>query len=115
MIITLIILNVNQNLIDLTDSEPRVFSILTNETEIIAFQYGDPTIKHKREILAKNVKDRSPREKGEVKDYVLENGIVYKERNEKLLYVAPQSMRKGLLIRFHDQNGHRKNKRSYIT
>ena len=45
-------------------------------------------------------------QRNEVRDFKLKNGILYKCWNDKLLYVVPNTMRKSLLVRFHDGNGH---------
>ncbi|CAB0037714.1 unnamed protein product [Trichogramma brassicae] len=91
---------------DDTGGELNVFTIFRESDEIIAFQYKDEEIAARRDILAKPRNERSRIEKEMVKDLVVTDGILYKNHNEKLCYVVPRSMRKSLVVRFHDYNGH---------
>lgn len=88
----------------------KIFSIATREDEILVFQKSDPSIKIKIDILNKNEKDRSKTEKDIIKNYVLREGLLYKQemRDDGLreLYVVPAAMRKMLLIRYHDLGSH---------
>ena len=91
------------------DSEV-VFVIATREEEIILYQSGDEKLNRKIEILNKPEKDRTKYEKGEIKDYVLENGLLCKSVKEgnrvRKLFVVPDKLRKALVIRYHDLKNH---------
>lgn len=45
-------------------------------------------------------------EKAIVNHYVLEDGLLYRKHHEKLLFVMPKSMWKGLTVTAHDLSGH---------
>ena len=88
-----------------------VFTIVTREDEILAFQRSDSNILQKIKILQKPENERNNFEKGHVNDYILREGLLYKKKcvreNEiRELYVVPQAMRKALVIRYHDLGSH---------
>lgn len=85
-----------------------VFNVLVHEDEILMHQCSDDKLKRKIQILGKPVQVRSRREKGEVLDYVLRNGLLYKidGENRKELYVVPCSMRKAVVLKNHDFCSH---------
>jgi len=62
-------------------------------------------------ILNQEGFDRTPIEAEGVKDYQLHHGILYKkvtldDNETRLLWVVPESMRKSIVVRFHDLAGH---------
>lgn len=40
------------------------------------------------------------------RDYVLKDGILYREYNNKFLFIMPKSIRKSLVVVAHDLSGH---------
>lgn len=85
-----------------------VYNILTREEEIILFQYTDPELKRKIELLRKKG-DISASEKSENKDYILKQALFIKLCARTIvskLYVVPKRMRKTLVIKYHDMNAH---------
>ncbi|KAL7296474.1 hypothetical protein TKK_0010479 [Trichogramma kaykai] len=91
---------------DDTGVELGVFTIIRESDEILTFQYKDEEIAARRDILTKPRNERSRMEKEMVKVLVITDGILYKNHNEKLCYFVPRSMRKSLVVRFHDYGGH---------
>lgn len=83
-----------------------IFSITDEVSEILLYQHSDEELRRKAEILKKAEKERTKYENGEVQDYELDQGILYKKRGEKLLFVIPKPMRKGLVVRYHDLQSH---------
>ncbi|KAJ8915909.1 hypothetical protein NQ315_015524 [Exocentrus adspersus] len=81
---------------DNQEDTTSVFSITTTEDEILLYQTVDQDLQRKINILKKNKEERTLYEKGEVKDYVLREGILYKQDQGRLLYVIPKPMRKSL-------------------
>ena len=61
--------------------------------EIVAFQFQDEDILSKKNILDKPKNERSKRERDQVKDNVLKDGILYKCVNDNLLYFVPKTLR----------------------
>jgi len=68
------------------------------------YQYLDDDIRQKKDILLKPESERTRYERGCVNDFELVNGILYKRRNDRLLYVIPKM--KSIAIRFHDLKSH---------
>lgn len=87
-------------------SSVNILSVNTDEDVVLLYQSIDESIKVKKEISAKEETARTRYEKGCVDNYEMRNGILYKQRDGKLLYVVPKSMRKSLVIRFHDMKSH---------
>ncbi|GJQ76261.1 hypothetical protein Trydic_g1995 [Trypoxylus dichotomus] len=88
-----------------------VYSIITSEEEIALFHYSDDVIQRKITILKKDKSDRTASEMNDVRDYKLKDGLLYKTVKldadiEVDLCVAPQSMRKTLVIKYHDLRSH---------
>ena len=83
-----------------------VFNVISEDDEILSYQYLDEELSKKKEILAKQDNKRTAREKGEVENYVCKNNILFKKLGKRELYVVPKTMRKSLVVRFHDLNGH---------
>lgn len=90
-----------------------VFNIIEESEEVLAFQFNDEELKQKQSILKKPARERTRIEKDLVKDFQLVNGILYKKSNENLCYVVPKGMRKSLVVRYHDLNGHQGVERTF--
>lgn len=86
------------------------FTISTREEEILLYQSSDAKLKQKIEILKKPVRSRTRFESNEVKGFCLDNGLLCKEVENKgeksRLFVVLSSMRKALVIRYHDLKNH---------
>lgn len=83
-----------------------IFNISIKEEEILMYQRHDENLARKIDILEKAERNRTKREKGEIVDFVLKDGILYKIINQKELYVVPRAMRKALVIKNHDLTSH---------
>lgn len=83
--------------------ELGIFTLVNEFDEIVMQQTADADIKRKHDLL---IKDPHGKIKSEVQDYELVNGIIYKKRGDRLLFVVPRSMRKSLAARYHDLKGH---------
>lgn len=83
-----------------------VMSILTEEDEVRLYQYTDPDLREKKETLSKPASERPKYDESRICDFELSKGILYKRQENRLLYVVPNVMRKGLTIRFHDLRSH---------
>ena len=66
------------------------------ELNLSLCQSQDPYIKELRDSL----------EKTEHKFFELRNGLVYRKRNENLLFYVPSSMEANILFKYHDEMGH---------
>lgn len=99
-----------QDLEDTMVERLSAYTVLTREGEILLFQCTDSILRRKIDLLKRNKTNISANEKSEIKDYILENGLLYKivrdGDNVKTLYAVPKSMRKTLVIKYHDLNGH---------
>lgn len=94
----------NDNLIMATN-----FNISVREDEIMMYLRCDELLERKIKILEKVENTRTRREKGEVVNYILRDGILFKKdpRNtEKELDIVPRAMRKALVIKNHDLSSH---------
>ena len=87
----------------------EMFSLRVHEDEILMYQRSDENLARKIRILEKLEKERSPTERGEVCDYCLRDGILFRRslgNTDKELYVIPKAMRKGVVIKNHDLRSH---------
>lgn len=83
-----------------------VFALQSEEDLVQMHQSSDERIRVKKEILAKPADQRTRDERGHVKGYELHDGVVYKRNGDRLLFVVPNTMRKSLVIKFHDLKSH---------
>ena len=86
-----------------------VFNVRVHEDEILMYQRSDEKLARKIKILETPESERTKREKGEIRDYILKNGLLYKRdetQNGKELYVVPCAMRKSVVIKNHDLSSH---------
>lgn len=78
---------------EVLDGRLEVLITLSEEEQVIAMQHIDVKL---RSIM--------------VKDYYLKGGMLYKEvtinGTKRKLWVIPDSMRKSIVVRFHDLSGH---------
>lgn len=83
------------------DCLSRYYSILVIEDNTLEFnlaisQSQDPEIKNLQSKL----------ESAEDKWFEMRNGIIYRKREGKLLFVVPSSMESHILYKYHDELGH---------
>lgn len=87
-----------------------MYIAMTEHDRIVLIQRSDEHLRKLIQVLRKAEKKRTREEKESVEQYVLEYGRLYREVNEngktRKLYVIPRSLRKSLVIKFHDLNGH---------
>ena len=86
---------------------PSMFAITCHEEEGLHHQQcDDQWIQEKIRALKKSQSERSVDDLSLVKDYELQDGILYKRDGEALKFVVTKAMRKSLAVRFHDLQGH---------
>ncbi|XP_046142516.1 uncharacterized protein LOC123987989 [Osmia bicornis bicornis] len=92
------------------DQTATIFQIVTNEDEVLVFQRSDSDILRLVKILQKQETDRNNHERQLVKTFVLRDGLLYKkivvDNVERELFVVPKTMRKSIVIRYHDLTSH---------
>lgn len=95
---------------DLTDKKFLMFSIMIEEDKILMIQLSDEKLRELIEILKKEPEEISRKEKGRVRDFRLEEGRLYKavkvNGEDRSLCVIPDTMRKAIVMKYHDQMGH---------
>lgn len=88
----------------------NVLQTFTEEQQISMIQWRDEKLKRIIDILRKTEKMRSKEEKEVVQKYELDRNRLYRVREangeKKKLYVIPDSMRKGIVVKNHDMVGH---------
>lgn len=89
-------------------SDAAMYSISVYEDEILLYQHNDENLVRKIKILEKNVNERNSREKGEIKDFVPKDGLLYKRdiERDRELYVIPAAMKKAMVIKYHNFGSH---------
>ena len=87
-------------------NEGTMFSISNPTDEAQLYQFSDEKIQGKIKILQKADGERTPSENSEVTGYVLQHGLLYKRDGKDLKLLIPNAMRKSLVVRFHDLQGH---------
>lgn len=87
-----------------------VFMVMTEEDHVLAMQRSDATLKRIIDILQKDPDDRTKFENQTVQNYELNNALLYKvvqfPTERKKMWVVPSTMRKSLVVKFHDLSGH---------
>ena len=77
-----------------------VFNVNVHEDEILMYQRRDEELLHKINILEKKEKDRRRREKGEIQDYLLRDGLLYKRdfnnKDRELVVCSTKKHEKGV-------------------
>lgn len=99
-----------------SDTETDIYSRcdmlqqMTEEDYVLLLQRGDERLKRLVKILEKDATQRNDEELNAVNNYELNNGRLVRKVNvaneQRRLYVLPNSMRKSMMIKFHDQLGH---------
>jgi len=93
-----------------TEGELEELEVMITMTAEETMQRSDGNICSKFKILTKPTEERSLYEQREVKDYVIRQGIVYKKvkikEEERQLWIAPNAMRKSIVVQCHDMAGH---------
>lgn len=88
----------------------EVCQTLTEEEQILMIQHSDKELKRMIDVFKKQKHNRSAEDKNLIKDYVFKRNRLFKriieKGKEKLLYVIPKPMRKGIVVKFHDLYGH---------
>lgn len=92
------------------DERCGVFMTITEEEQVAAMQRTDTRLNEIAEILSRKETGRTAADNAKVKGYLLNKGLVYRRvmdgDEEKHLWVVPDSMRKSIVVRFHDLAGH---------
>lgn len=96
---------------DIIVDKLEVLQVMNLEDKVLMYQYADEDLKRKIDILKKAAEDRTEQEKNRTKDFRLDKGRLIKEETDvegrkKQLFVLPESMRKSITVRYHDQLGH---------
>jgi hypothetical protein len=95
---------------EVLDGHLEVLITLSEEGQVIAMQHTDVKLRSIMKVLCSNETFRSKVDSDLIKDYYLSNGMLYKEVTinwtKRKLWVIPDSMRKSIVVRFHDLNGH---------
>lgn len=95
---------------ELLDEHLEVFITMTEEEQVISMQRTDTRLKGIMETVSREPSGRSAVANEIVKNYQIEKGILYRtvivEGEARQLWVEPNAMRKGIVIRFHDLAGH---------
>lgn len=68
-----------------------IFSIVSEADEVLMYQRSDEDLKRKLSILRIPERECTNYERGEVNGYQLQEGIIYKEIDDKLLFVIPKA------------------------
>jgi hypothetical protein len=96
--------------VEVLDKRLEVLITMSEEEQVLAMQRTDAALKHIVEILSWEDLSRTQSEAELVKDYCLEKGLLYKrvavDVNTRKLWLVPNSMRKSIVVRFHDLAGH---------
>jgi len=92
---------------ELLDEHMKVFIAMTEEDQVIAMQQEDVKLKAIMSILSQEESEHTTTEAERVTDYQLHHGMLYREvtvddNETRLLWVVPESMRKSIVVRFHD-------------
>ncbi|GBN28773.1 hypothetical protein AVEN_246082-1 [Araneus ventricosus] len=104
------VLNSSNALDSLIENKLEVCLTLSVEDQVLMIQYADGTLNELILILKKDIEDRTKEKKQEVQNYVLKGNRLFRVINdgarERLLFVIPKSMRKSIVVKFHDLLGH---------
>ena len=95
---------------EIVENRCDVFMTLSQEDQVLMMQQGDDDLRQIISIMKKSTKDKTAEERGRTSTFELKNGRLFKidvrHGDRKLLYVIPKSMRKSMVVRFHDCMGH---------
>ncbi|UYV65505.1 hypothetical protein LAZ67_3004542, partial [Cordylochernes scorpioides] len=95
---------------EIVEKNLEVCFTITLEEQIMMIQHSDPELRDLIQIFRKDPCDRTVGEQNRINDYSYKGGrpfrMVKNGEEERALYVIPKSMRKSLVVKFHDLMGH---------
>jgi transposase InsO family protein len=104
------VLDPDDTLEDIIERKLEVSLTLTESEQILMMQHSDPDLKKLIDIFHKPISEHTKEERSLINEYVFKNNRLFRKvkvnEKDKLLYVIPKSMRKGIAIKFHDLMGH---------
>ncbi|GBN32766.1 Transposon Tf2-8 polyprotein [Araneus ventricosus] len=104
------VLNSSDTLDSLIENKLVVCLTLSVEDQVLMMQHADDTLNELILIFEKDNEDRTKEEKQKVQNYVLKGNrpfcVINDGERERLLFVIPKSMRKSIVVNFHDLMGH---------
>lgn len=100
----------NDTELELMDERLEVLITMSEKDKVSAMQRTDTSLKTIVDVLSHKESERSYNEEKLIQGYTLKKGLSYKEimvdNVRRKLWVVPKSMRKSLVVRFHDLEGH---------
>jgi len=90
----------------LCDAHPQAFTLITMNDRVAYMQQGDEATREIVKILMMDAAERNKKENGIISGFKLRDGILYQNVQGRDLFVAPITMRKGLVIAAHELSGH---------
>ncbi|UYV84191.1 hypothetical protein LAZ67_X001482, partial [Cordylochernes scorpioides] len=95
---------------EIVEKNLEVCFAITLEEQILMIQHSDPELRDLIQIFRKEPCDRTVGEQNRINDYSYKGGRLFRMvengEEERALYVIPKSMRKSLVVKFHDLMGH---------
>ncbi|UYV77850.1 hypothetical protein LAZ67_15002575, partial [Cordylochernes scorpioides] len=95
---------------EIVEKNLEVCLTITLEEQILMIQHSDPELRDLIQIFRKDPCDRTVGEQNRINDYSYKGGRLFRMvkngEEERALYVIPKSMRKSLVVKFHDLMGH---------
>ncbi|UYV72237.1 hypothetical protein LAZ67_9002287, partial [Cordylochernes scorpioides] len=95
---------------EIVEKNLEVCFAITLEEQILMIQHSDPELRDLIQIFRKDPCDRTVGEQNRINDYSYKGGRLFRMvkngEEERALYVIPKSMRKSLVVKFHDLMGH---------
>ncbi|UYV78553.1 hypothetical protein LAZ67_16001984 [Cordylochernes scorpioides] len=95
---------------EIVEKNLEVCFAITLEEQIFMIQHSDPELRDLIQIFRKDPCDRTVGEQNRINDYSYKGGRLFRMvkngEEERALYVIPKSMRKSLVVKFHDLMGH---------
>ncbi|UYV73134.1 hypothetical protein LAZ67_10001919 [Cordylochernes scorpioides] len=95
---------------EIVEKNLEVCFTITLEEQIMMIQHSDPELRDLIQIFRKDPCDRTVGEQNRINDYSYKGGRLFRMvkngEEERALYVIPKSMRKSLVVKFHDLMGH---------
>ncbi|UYV81732.1 hypothetical protein LAZ67_20002148, partial [Cordylochernes scorpioides] len=95
---------------EIVEKNLEVCFAITLEEQILMIQHSDPELRDPIQIFRKDPCDRTVGEQNRINDYSYKGGRLFRMvkngEEERALYVIPKSMRKSLVVKFHDLMGH---------
>ncbi|UYV70924.1 hypothetical protein LAZ67_8001121, partial [Cordylochernes scorpioides] len=95
---------------EIVEKNLEVCFTITLEEQIMMIQHYDPELRALIQIFRKDPCDRTVGEQNRINDYSHKGGRLFRMvkngEEERALYVIPKSMRKSLVVKFHDLMGH---------